>query len=141
MSRCDVALVAEEGVPFIRRPSNWTTWWAMDGADDRASLQAMDAQAQLTEQLRAVHHGVVLPARNLQQCTVRCCLTGDGKVMAAANGGPGNSCWVCSIPRAAWSERLQPVMDLTMGLRYGAVLRDIPSHTLLVGWNTPFGWV
>lgn len=85
MTRCDIALVPESGVPSVRRPQTWSTWWTMDGGDDRAGLQVMDAQALLTEQVATVHSSFVLPMKAGGYCTVRCCLTGDGKLMAACN--------------------------------------------------------
>ena len=83
MTRCDVALVPDSGITTVRKPHSWSTWWSMDGGDDRCSLQATDSQALLTEQVTTVHDSFVLAMKRGGYCTVRCCLSGDGKLMGA----------------------------------------------------------
>ena len=74
-------------------PSNWSTWWIMDGGDDADSLRAVDVKAQLNQmvqQLVADH----IPLGRGEIPPVRPVLTGDGKAMLASNfregglGGP-----------------------------------------------------
>lgn len=55
------------------------------------------------------------------------------------NAAGGYSCWVCSVPRAVWSDHLAPCSNLDQPLRYGAVFRSIPTPMLpapvVDGWR------
>ena len=95
-------------------PSNWATWWILDGGDDAASLRAADAKGSLNQavQVKPVlsppppppHRkgngggffgfkpGLVLELVETRICLqpgeytpVRPITTGDGKAMLAAN--------------------------------------------------------
>jgi hypothetical protein len=77
-------------------PSNWSTWWIMDGGDDADSLRAVDVKAQLNQMVQhLVDEGIPLGRGEIPP--VRPVLTGDGKAMLASNfsqgqtGGPESS--------------------------------------------------
>ena len=127
MTRCDVALVPHQAVPSLRRLHTWTTWWVMQGGDDRAALQAVDRRLQLNQQVMAAHQTPAIAPGKGEWYGVRCALTGDGKAMMAANWAAGMRCWVCSLDHREWSSHLHPCDDLSQGLRYGAFLRTIPN--------------
>jgi len=65
-------------------PSNWATWWIMDGGDDADSLRAVDNKAGLNGAVQQlVQEGIPLGRGEVPP--VRPILTGDGKAMLASN--------------------------------------------------------
>lgn len=72
------------GIGASGKPSNWATWWIMDGGDDADSLRAADRRGALNQAVeQLVESRICLQPGELPP--VRPMLTGDGKAMLASN--------------------------------------------------------
>ena len=50
-TRCDVYLDCRQELSSCGTPSNWSTWWILDGADDADCVRQADAKAKLNSQI------------------------------------------------------------------------------------------
>ena len=83
----DVFVDVWGGPEAAGNPALWGTWWAMDGPDDIAFLQAMYYCGRLNEEIKGLE-GVTHVVGGLQR-TMVVCPTADGKGMQVINPGRG----------------------------------------------------
>ena len=62
-----------------------SSWFCMDGGDEKAFLRSLDISANLNQEVRDVEEDIVLFQNQFLTCIV--ILTGDGKGMQAMGGG------------------------------------------------------
>ena len=53
-TRCDIYLDCRQRLASAGTPSNWSTWWIMDGSDDADCLRHADVKAKMNGQLMDV---------------------------------------------------------------------------------------
>ena len=110
---------------IVGKGTNWATWWAMDGGDDRLPLHTLDRLAQLSAQVDVVQRNMFHMHKSGQTSRLCCYLTGDGKGMQVMNYREGCRCWVCVHPYDSL-EHLVVNNELPGYVRAGAFLGPIP---------------
>ena len=71
------------GIPGdATRPTAWSTWWIMDGADDHGALSALDRAGSLDAQVQAIQNNYTFVAASTGIVySFDVFLTADGKGM------------------------------------------------------------
>lgn len=119
VTRIDVHVACHSDPSVATKPSSWTAWVTMDGADCLANIRAVDAAAGLGRQVLDLQAGAIVEDATGGAGLCSVFLTGDGKVMQMTNARPGSKCWLCDLPEPAWAQALTPSGDLPMRARDG----------------------